>query len=89
MTFEMIGTDWVKNIKTIEDVKDVISTGEELAARYHGYEAFIGRCGFGYCVDVDGQSGIESSYDDIDEFCEKATIDGDLLRDVVDQIEFF
>lgn len=78
------GTDWNETVKTIEDVKILLSFGWEFEAQYNGVRALITNNGSYYC---DADESDDCFYDDIDEFGEKAKWGDELLKDVVGKWE--
>ena len=78
-------SDWNRTIRTIDDVKIVLSCGIEFEVQYKNIEALITTSG---CSGFSVQSS-ENFYDtdDLDEFGEQATLGPYLLKDIVGKWE--
>lgn len=80
-----------KNKKSkIDILAEYLTRGNEFEAIYKGVEYLIARnIGLvgGYYIATDDRPR-ECVFEDIEEFKEKATIGGDLLKDIFDDLEF-
>ncbi|MDO4587891.1 MAG: hypothetical protein Q4C95_11440 [Planctomycetia bacterium] len=77
--------DWVDDIKTIEDLAELLEHGHEFDVKYKDVYYHVENEYSGYGVVGENE---ECYFDTPEEFMEKATIGGDLLKDVMDKIEF-
>lgn len=85
MNVDLNKADWIDDIKTIEDLAELLSYGWEFHAKYKGIGYHIENEFMGYWIGND-DIGTECQFDTKEEFIEKATIGGDLLKDVIGQV---
>lgn len=71
------------DIKTVEDLAELLSHGWEFDAEYKGVMYHIENEYAGYSVVGENE---ECYFDTPEEFCKKATIGGDLLKDVIGDV---
>lgn len=67
---------------TIKDFRDLLIHGREIEFQYNGYEYFIGNYIEGRSIFKDNKHECKD-YLDVDEFLEKASINGVLLKDII------